>query len=316
MPPQQHRTTEAHARLDQALADLGLVSSRSQAQKQIKSGQVQLNGQVCTSAKAPLAAGDLVAVELAPPAEGLIPQAGEIEILFEDADLLVVNKPAGMVVHPSAGHDTDSLVNLLLHHCSLGGGAPERPGIVHRLDKDTSGVLVVAKNPTSHQALSLQFKEKTSKRLYLALCWGVPEQPQGTVNQPLGRHRTDRKKRGIVLDGKEAVTHWKLLEDFEIASLIQCRLETGRTHQVRVHMASIGHPVLGDPLYGRVRDFSRRIGLERQAELKGMTGQALHAKLLGFRHPTSGEWMEFETELPPAFTKVLQTLRDWILNES
>ena len=312
----QQRLPEGHPRLDMAIADFPEINSRSQAQKLIKAGQVMVNGQVCTSAKCPLAAGDLVEISLTPPLEGLVATKGEIEILFEDADLLVVNKPAGMVVHPSAGHDADSLVNLLLHHCQLGGGAPERPGIVHRLDKDTSGVLVVAKNAASHQVLAEQFKNKTSKRVYHALCWGVPDQPQGVINQPLGRHRTDRKKRAIIHDGKEAVTHWKLLEEFEIASLIQCRLETGRTHQVRVHMASIGHPVLGDPLYGRVRDFSRRIGLERQAELKGMTGQALHAKLLGFRHPTSGEWMEFETELPPAFTKVLQTLRDWILNES
>lgn len=222
-----------------------------------------------------------------------------LDIVFEDKDVVVVNKPQGMVVHPASGVYSGTLVNALLNHCEdlSGINGVIRPGIVHRIDKDTSGVLVIAKNDFAHNKLAEQFKEHSMKREYYALVEGRLKEEEGTVDAPLGRHPQDRIKMAIVKDGKRAVTHYKVIETYKNTSLIRCRLETGRTHQIRVHMAHIGHPLVGDPVYGYKK---QKYNLE---------GQMLHAKVLGFVHPTTNEYMEFQTELPSYFTKILERLK-------
>jgi 23S rRNA pseudouridine1911/1915/1917 synthase len=224
-------------------------------------------------------------------------QAIPLRIIFEDAHLLVVDKPAGLVVHPAAGNRDGTLVNALLHHCggSLSGiGGVARPGIVHRIDKDTSGLLVVAKTDVAHEGLARQFAAHSIVRRYLAIVTGVPRQAEGTVDAPLGRSSTNRKKIAIVSEGrgKRAVTHWRRIDLLNDAALVECRLETGRTHQVRVHMASIGHPLLGDPVYGRSashRKLLKELGFERQA---------LHAAALGFTHPVTKGSLSFDSAMP------------------
>ncbi len=250
-----------------------------------------------------LNAGDILQVTLPEAAEsGLVPQNIPLDVRYEDDDVIVVNKPVGLVVHPAPGHPDGTLVNALLYHCgeSLSGiGGEKRPGIVHRIDKDTSGLIIAAKNDTAHQALSAQLKEHSMYRVYAAVAVGGFREDSGTVDAPIGRHRTDRKKMAVDRQsGREAITHWSVEERFSGYTHLTCRLETGRTHQIRVHMASLGHPLLGDTVYGGAR--------------KGfpeLEGQCLHAKALTFTHPTTGERLTVEAPLPDWFERVLTKLR-------
>ena len=287
-------------RIDKALAEATALS-RERIKALIGDGAVAVDGAKASSASAKVAPGTSFRIVLPPPEPlDVEPQDIPLDIVFEDEHLLVVNKPAGMVVHPAAGNRDGTLVNALLHHCrgQLSGiNGIERPGIVHRIDKDTSGLLVVAKSDAAHEGLATQFADHSIHRRYLAVCAGHPNPPEGTVSARLGRSDADRKKMTIIPDdarrGKHAVTHYKLLRKLAGCALIECRLETGRTHQVRVHCASIGHPLIGDPVYGRnpasIRPLLRDLGFARQA---------LHAAELGFIHPVSGERREFRAELP------------------
>mgnify|MGYP002580029925 CR=1 FL=1 len=233
--------------------------------------------------------------------EGILPTPMNLSVLYEDEDVLVVNKPKGMVVHPSAGHTTGTLVNAIMAHCkeNLSGiNGVLRPGIVHRIDKDTTGALLVCKNDNAHRDLALQLKEHSIKRRYRAIVAGVIKEEEGTIEGPIGRHPVDRKKMAInYKNGKEAVTHYRVLERFPNATYVECRLETGRTHQIRVHMTSIGHPLLGDEVYGSGKNPYH------------LQGQTLHAMILGFVHPSTGEYMEFTAPLPEYFEKLLEKLR-------
>ncbi|MDA0818718.1 MAG: RluA family pseudouridine synthase [Proteobacteria bacterium] len=287
-------------RLDKALADATDLS-RARIQALIAEGRVAISGQVMMSAKAKVPACAQFEIRVPPPIEAEArPQDIPINVVFEDEHLIIVNKPAGMVVHPAAGNPDGTLVNALLQHCKgqlSGIGGVARPGIVHRIDKDTSGLLLVAKSDKAHDGLARQFKDHSIERRYQAVCGGHLRNSEGTISTRIGRSDANRKKMAV-LDknssrGKDAVTHYKLLKKLKFASLIECRLETGRTHQVRVHFASIGHPLLGDPIYGRtpaeLRNILKGLGFERQA---------LHAASLGFEHPISGDWLEFGSELP------------------
>ena len=296
----------AGQRIDRFLSGEDTGLSRSALQALVADGHVQCNGKtVAKSLK--LKAGDTVLLEIpdAKPIEA-VPQEIPLDIVYEDAHLLVVNKPKGMVVHPAPGNPDGTLVNALLWHCkgSLSGiGGEIRPGIVHRIDKDTSGLLVVAKNDFAHTVLSDSLKEHGIDREYKAVACGNFRDAHGTVDRPIGRNPRDRKKMAIVPDGRPAVTHYTVAERFDGFALLDVRLETGRTHQIRVHMASIGHPLLGDTLYG-----GGHTKFERQnADL--LTGQTLHAYRLTFRHPRSGETLRFEAPLPPYFEAVLEKLR-------
>ncbi|MBE5074603.1 RluA family pseudouridine synthase [Erythrobacteraceae bacterium E2-1 Yellow Sea] len=288
------------ARLDKALAD-ACDLSRARIQALIADGQVTVDDAVITSAKVKVAAGTSFTITLPPATEPAArPQDIPLVIVYEDAHLVVVDKPAGMVVHPAAGNPDGTLVNALLHHCrgQLSGiGGVARPGIVHRIDKDTSGLLVVAKSDAAHEGLARQFKDHSIERRYLAVCAGQPRPQSGTITGRIGRSDANRKKMALLDEkssrGKHAVTHYKVLELLKSCALIQCRLETGRTHQVRVHCASIGHPLLGDPLYGRTPSQLRPILKDL-----GFARQALHAASLGFAHPISGKWLEFTSQLP------------------
>ncbi len=287
------------ARADAALAALADIS-RNAAQRLLEEGRVSADGKpVAKSAK--LCAGQALDFELPPPVPAEpVPQDIPLDIVYEDDDLLVVNKPAGMVVHPAAGHDDGTLVNALLHHCgdSLGGvGGVLRPGIVHRIDRDTTGLLVVAKNDAAMEALAAELAAHHTERVYECIVRGHPDET-GTVDAPIGRHPRDRKRMAVNRrDGKPAVTHYRVLEYFPGYSFVECRLETGRTHQIRVHMAHIGHPIVGDPLYNP------------GGETFGLTGQCLHAKTLCFRHPKTGETLKFTAELPETFQRLLTKLR-------
>lgn len=287
-------------RLDKALAD-ACDLSRARIQALIAEGQVTVDGAVATSAKTKVAEGASFTITLPPAIEPEAqPQDIPLTLVYEDEHLVVVDKPAGMVVHPAAGNPDGTLVNALLHHCggSLSGiGGVARPGIVHRIDKDTSGLLVVAKTDKAHEGLAKQFKDHTIERKYLAVCGGHPRPRSGTISGRIGRSDANRKKM-VLLDekssrGKHAVTHYRVLELLQHSALIECQLETGRTHQVRVHCASIGHALLGDQLYGRTPSQLRPV-------LKGLgfTRQALHAASLGFAHPVTGKWLQFTSELP------------------
>lgn len=288
------------ARLDKALADATELS-RARIQSLIAEGQVEVEGAITNSAKVKVSAGANFRITVPPAAEPEAqPQHIPLNVVFEDEHLIVVDKPAGMVVHPAAGNPDGTLVNALLHHCmgQLSGiGGVARPGIVHRIDKDTSGLLVVAKSDKAHESLAKQFKDHSIHRRYLAVCAGHPSPPEGTVAARIGRSDANRKKMAVLPDdssrGKHAVTHYKVLEKLKFSALIECRLETGRTHQVRVHCASIGHALLGDPIYGRPPAKLRQIFKEL-----GFVRQALHAASLGFDHPVTGEWVEFSSELP------------------
>jgi 23S rRNA pseudouridine1911/1915/1917 synthase len=234
-----------------------------------------------------------------------------LEILYEDSDLIVVNKPAGMVVHPGAGAGSGTLVNALLGHCrDLSGiGGQVRPGIVHRIDKDTSGVLVVAKNDRAHLALAHQFKEHTVKRVYLALVFGSPRADKGRIESVIGRHPSERTKMsGKARHGKHAVTHWQAVRRYPGLTLMRLKLETGRTHQIRVHLSEAGHPLVGDQVYGGGGRLAAIRDQELRRLIRNLGRQALHAKVLGFIHPTTGEYLEFDTELPEDMARILEYL--------
>jgi 23S rRNA pseudouridine1911/1915/1917 synthase len=241
----------------------------------------------------------------------LKPEEGNLDILHEDKDLIVLFKPAGIVVHPSAGHETGTLVHFLLGHCKdlSGIGGATRPGIVHRLDKDTSGVMVSAKNDKTHQHLAKQFKDHSVRRSYQALVWGKLMQKKGTIDAPLGRHPINRKKITIISNGKRAITHWKLENQFCTISLLKCKLETGRTHQIRVHLSSRGFPIIGDPLYGKFpRSLLKALSNPLKDALKQFKRQALHAFELGFYHPGRGEILDFSHPPPEDFKNLLHLI--------
>jgi 23S rRNA pseudouridine1911/1915/1917 synthase len=309
----------AGRRLDQWLsAALGPAFSRNRVQALIRQGAVQVGDKVTTEANRKVSEGDRVSIELPEP-ESAEPQGEDIplDVLYEDADLIVINKPPGLVVHPGAGNWTGTLVNALIHHCgdSLSGiGGVRRPGIIHRLDKETSGVMVVAKTDQAHRALSEAFADHGRsgdlERAYVALVWGIPPRVTGTIDAPLGRSGRDRVRRAVVPetgdDARHAVTHFKVLERFAEsrtdtaqAALVECRLETGRTHQIRVHMAHIGHPVIGDPDYGQAfRTKANRLPEPLREHVRTFPRQALHAALLAFRHPTTHIKLKFEAPMP------------------
>ncbi len=275
--------------------------TRSYLQKLLKDGSVQMNGKP-VKASTKTAVGAVIALTIPEPEEPeILPENIPLDILYEDSDVILINKPKNMVVHPAAGHYTRTLVNALMYHCrgDLSGiNGVLRPGIVHRIDKDTTGVLIVCKNDRAHNALAEQLKEHSITRKYRAIVCGNLKEDEGTVDAPLGRHPQDRKKMAIVRSGgKRAVTHYRVLERFGNDTYIECQLETGRTHQIRVHMASLGHPLLGDEIYGRAKSPFK------------LEGQTLHAMVLGFIHPTTGEYMEFEAPLPEYFEKLLEKLR-------
>jgi 23S rRNA pseudouridine1911/1915/1917 synthase len=308
-------TTLSPARLDKALAEAtGL--SRARVQGLIDEGRVDVAGKTAASASMKVAGGTpfRIIVAAAMPAEA-IPEAIPLVVAYEDAHLIVVDKPAGMVVHPAVGNITGTLVNALLHHCAQNGGGSlsgingvARPGIVHRIDKDTSGLLVVAKSDAAHEGLAVQFAAHTVHRRYIAVCAGHPSPQEGTINARVGRSDADRKKMTVLPNnssrGKTAITHYTVIERLEASALIECRLETGRTHQVRVHCASIGHPLLGDPAYGRTPKSLRPV-LERL----GFARQALHAAELGFVHPLTGENIRFRSNLPEDMAELIDQLR-------
>ncbi len=289
--------SDESVRVDAFLAEQFEELTRSYIKKQCDAGTLTINGKKAKASQK-LSAGDDICLTCPDPV-ALEVAAEEIplDIVYEDRELLVVNKPRGMVVHPAAGNQSGTLVNALLHHCpgELSGiNGVIRPGIVHRIDKDTSGLLVVAKTNNAHLSLAEQLREHSMTRRYLAIVWGKTE--DGTIDAPIGRHPTDRKKMAIVPNGRHAVTHYKTQRQFSKWSLVECRLETGRTHQIRVHLSANGHPLVGDLLYGGKRDSY------------GLDGQALHAGVLGFVHPTSGEYMEFSKEPPKAFSALLEKI--------
>ena len=287
-------------RLDVVLASHPKISSRAEAQRHIQAGVVQVNHSTDKiSPKRRVKSDDLITFTVIPqPLSEVVPVPYDLDILYEDPYLLVVNKPRGVVVHPAAGHASDTLVNYLLHHTKLSGLDPVRPGIVHRIDKDTSGLLVVAKDKATHEHLAQQFFEHSVLRVYQAIIWGVPEGISGKIDKPLGRHPKNRKKYTVRENGKTALTRWKIVKHYQYLSLITCRLETGRTHQIRVHLSSIGHPLLGDTLYGSFRNYAQKFPAELRATLKAYKGQALHAGSLGFIHPKTGEWIERHSDFP------------------
>ena len=288
-------------RLDSFLAASLPELTRSTAARLIETGQVTVDGGA-VSKSARLSGGEMVAVSLPEPeAVEALPQEIPLDVVYEDADVIVVNKPAGLVVHPAPGHPDGTLVNALLHHCgdSLSGvGGALRPGIVHRIDRDTSGLIIAAKNDAAHQALSAQLQDHTLARTYECVVTGNLREDAGTVDAPIGRHHTDRKKMAVTgRGGKRAVTHWEVLERFPGYTYVRCRLETGRTHQIRVHMAYIGHPIYGDTVYGAKKP------------VPGLTGQCLHAVGLRFVHPRTGETVELSCPLNEEFAAVLRKLR-------
>lgn len=299
-------------RLDTFLAECLPEMTRSQLKKLIETERVTLD---TTPAKASLKlkGGETIRLSLPDPEPGeAFPEAIPLTVLYEDSDLIVIDKPAGMVVHPAAGHSSGTLVNALLHHCHdlAGIGGELRPGIVHRIDKDTSGVMVATKNDRAHLSLAAQFKQHTIRRRYLALVYGCPEKDAGSIDRPIGRHPSQRKKMSsLARNGKHAVTHWKVLQRYPVErmSLVEFHLETGRTHQIRVHFSEMQLPLVGDPLYG-----GRSRTAPKDPELKNLVeqlpGQALHAATLGFIHPENGKYLEFSSEIPETFRDILNYL--------
>ena len=290
-------------RIDRYLSDTLEDRSRSYIQKIIKDGHVTVN-QKPVKANYRLSFGDRVEVTLPEAKEPDIePENIPLDILYEDQDIIMVNKPKQMVVHPAPGHYSGTLVNALMYHCGddlSGINGCMRPGIVHRIDMDTTGSLVVCKNDKAHQSLSEQLKEHSIRRIYVAIVHGNIKEDSGTVNAPIGRHPTDRKKMSThCKNGRDAITHYKVLERFGDYTYIQCELETGRTHQIRVHMASIGHPLVGDEVYG-----------PKKCPFKGLQGQTLHARTLGVIHPSTGEYLEVNAPLPEYFVDLLDRLRN------
>ena len=290
----------AGVRLDAFLSADGALT-RSQAARLIAEGRVRVNGKPAAKS-ARLSGGETVTVDVPQLREtALPPQDIPLDVVYEDDDVIVVNKPTGLVVHPAPGHPDGTLVNALLHHCgdSLSGiGGEKRPGIVHRIDRDTSGLIIAAKNDAAHLALSAQLKDHSLSRTYECLVTGNMKQDSGTVDAPIGRSSADRKKMAVVPTGRRAVTHWEVVARYPGVTHLRCRLETGRTHQIRVHMAYIGHPILGDTVYGAKKP------------VPGLTGQCLHATGLRFIHPRTGDPVELHCPLPPEFTAMLQKLQN------
>ena len=293
-------TEHAGVRLDAFLSADGALT-RSQAARLIAEGRVRVNGKPAAKS-ARLSGGETVTVDVPQLREtALPPQDIPLDVVYEDDDVIVVNKPTGLVVHPAPGHPDGTLVNALLHHCgdSLSGiGGEKRPGIVHRIDRDTSGLIIAAKNDAAHLALGAQLKDHSLSRTYECLVTGNMKQDSGTVDAPIGRSSADRKKMAVVPTGRRAVTHWEVVARYPGVTHLRCRLETGRTHQIRVHMAYIGHPILGDTVYGAKKP------------VPGLTGQCLHAAGLRFIHPRTGEPVELHCPLPPEFTAMLQKLQN------
>ncbi|SEI13456.1 RluA family pseudouridine synthase [Tardiphaga sp. OK245] len=309
---------EGSTRLDRVLAVRSPALSRSRLKALILAGQVTItrSSQAPTPVRDPayhVAAGDTITIDV-PPAIAPEPEGEDIalDIVFEDEDIIVINKPKGLVVHPAAGHETGTLVNALIAHCgaSLSGiGGVKRPGIVHRLDKDTTGLMVVAKNDAAHASLTAQFADhgrtNEMRRGYMAFAWGIPNRPRGTVEAPIDRHPHAREKMAVREGGRDAVTHWEVLQEFPdrhgkpIATLLACQLETGRTHQIRVHLAHIQHPLMGDSVYGsHFKTKASSLGVKSRAALEALDRQALHAYLLALEHPRTGEILEWTSELP------------------
>jgi 23S rRNA pseudouridine1911/1915/1917 synthase len=297
-------------RLDQCLAELNPEWTRSRVRRLIDAGHVRLNEKPAKPS-ATVHHGDRIAVD-EPPPQPLDAEAEDIplHIVFEDDDLLLVDKPAGLVIHPAAGNPTGTLVNALLHHCSdlSGIGGVERPGIVHRLDKDTTGLLVVAKSDRAHLGLSIAFRNRKVHKTYLAVCYGVPGEPDGVVDAPIDRNPRERQRMAVVAEGRPARTLYHVDEQFAGASLISCRPVTGRTHQIRVHMAHAGHAIVGDPLYGG-RQWRNVSDPPSQAACRSFPRQALHAWRLGFTHPVTHEEVTFEAPVPADFEELVATLR-------
>ena len=296
--------TSAGERIDKFLSDSIPDMSRAYIQKLIKDGQITVNYKTMKS-NYKLSVGDLVSVEEPELQEPDIKAENiPLDILYEDSDLLIVNKPKGMVVHPSAGHYSGTLVNALMHYCKedlSGINGVMRPGIVHRIDMDTTGSIIVCKNDFAHNAIAEQLKVHSITRVYHAIVYGVIKNDEGTINAPIGRHPIDRKKMSVnEKNGKEAVTHYKVLKRFKNFTYIECRLETGRTHQIRVHMSSIHHPLLGDAVYGPAKCPYK------------LQGQTLHAKTIGINHPRTGEYLEIEAPLPEYFSDLLKKLENSI----
>ena len=302
MEPIRLRASEEskNQRLDAFLASSLDGLTRSQATRLIESGEVAVNGRA-VSKSYKLAGGEDIAVTLPEPEPvEAVPQDIPLDVVYEDADVIVVNKPSGMVVHPAPGHPDGTLVNALLYHCAgtlSGIGGALRPGIVHRIDRDTSGLIIAAKNDAAHQHLSAQLADHTLARTYECIVVGALREDRGTVDAPIARHPTDRKRMAVVAGGREAVTHWEVIARYPGYTHVRCRLETGRTHQIRVHMAYIGHPILGDTVYGAKK------------EVPGLTGQCLHAVGLRFLHPRTHEVVELSCPLPEEFTRMLQKIR-------
>jgi 23S rRNA pseudouridine1911/1915/1917 synthase len=333
MPVSTERLTaeadESHSgqRLDRFLSDRLPGLSRTRLQALIRQGRVTLGPETIEDVKYPVKSGDRFSISV-PPAVSAKPvgQAIPLNVVYEDDAIIVIDKPAGLVVHPGAGNIDRTLVNALIAHCgaSLSGiGGVARPGIVHRLDKDTSGLLVMAKTDQAHRALSDQFadhgREGSLERGYLALVWGAPPRPHGTIKAPIGRHKTSRTKMAVVpvtKGGRDAVTHYQVLATFgrggePVASLLACRLETGRTHQVRVHLASIGTPLIGDPVYGTgFKSKLRKLPQAAQDKLASFKRQALHAAALTFVHPLTGTLLEFNSPLPDDFAMIVEALKE------
>ncbi|WP_282171675.1 RluA family pseudouridine synthase [Cytobacillus firmus] len=288
---------QAGERIDKVLSTLNADWSRTQVQQWIKDGNVLVNGQK-PKTNYKCSANDKIEISIPEPEElDVVPEAMDLDIYYEDQDVLVVNKPKGMVVHPAAGHGTGTLVNGLMAHCKdlSGINGVMRPGIVHRIDKDTSGLLMVAKNDMAHESLVNQLMNKTVTRKYRAIVHGVIPHDYGTIDAPIARDPKDRQSMSVVDNGKHAVTHFQVIERFRDFTLVECQLETGRTHQIRVHMKYIGYPLAGDPKYGPRKTLD--IG-----------GQALHAGVLGFEHPRSGEYLEFEAPAPAYFKELVENL--------
>ncbi|AKN33999.1 pseudouridine synthase [Clostridium carboxidivorans P7] len=289
-----------NTRLDLFLSERMEDKSRSYIQGLIEKSQVKVNG-ILKKSNYKLKIKDKILITIPDPVGlDIEPEDIPLDIVYEDSDVIVVNKPQGMVVHPASGVYTGTLVNALLNHCSdlSGINGVTRPGIVHRIDKDTSGILVVAKNDKSHNKLAEQLKDHSMTRAYTALVEGILKEDEGTIDKPLGRHPVERIKISVIKDGKRAVTHYRVLERFKSNTLVECVLETGRTHQIRVHMAYIGHPLVGDPVYGYKK------------QKFNLNGQMLHAKKLGFIHPSTNEYIEFTSDLPDYFKKVLNVLKN------
>lgn len=287
-------------RIDKCISMLIDSLSRSFIQKLIKDGQVQVNGSVVKGSYR-VKSDDDVRFCLPQSVEpDIAPEDIPLDILYEDSDVVVVNKPKGMVVHPAAGHYSGTMVNALMYHCGndlSGINGVMRPGIVHRIDMDTTGSVIVCKNDKAHNCIAEQLKEHSIQRRYHAICHGVLKEDEGTINKPIGRHPVERKKMAVnEKNGKHAITHFKVLKRFREYTYIECRLETGRTHQIRVHMASIGHPLLGDEVYSN-----------RKSPFH-LTGQTLHAKILGFIHPSTGKYVEVDSPLPEYFEHLLEIL--------